>query len=138
MTGRMLCRIALLGVMASGPHVGADSADRVKPGIQKLECRSVEQESSIRVAALDMAGKPAEGLWIDAISKAYGREQSQQVDAGGVVKLWVARDRTYEVRAYGPEFAGYLRLRDVRVPLNCELQVRVTVLRNTGGPIIIY
>ena len=138
--GRLPYMTALLIVLALGPAtlVGEPDDPGSRPGIQKAECRNVERESSIKIAAFDLTGTPAEGLWIDAISKAYGREQSLQVDSGGLGKLWVARDRTYEIHAYGREFSGYLRLRGVRVPLNCELQVRVTVVRNTGGPIIIY
>ena len=109
-----------------------------KPGIEKMECRKAEGESSIRIAAFDVMGKPAEGLWVAAISKAYGQEQSLRIDGSGVGKLWVGRDRTCEIHAYGFDFDGYLKLRGVRVPLGCELEVRVTALRTTGGPIVIY
>jgi hypothetical protein len=132
-------RTAALGALALGlaPVAVHTAEPRSKPGIEKLECRSAKGESSIRITAFDLAGEPAEGLWIDALSNEHGREQSLQVDAGGVGKLWVGRDRAYEIYAYGPQFEGYLRLREVRVPLGCELQVRVTVLRNSGGTIII-
>jgi hypothetical protein len=111
---------------------------RRTPGIEKLECRKVEWESSVRIRALDLAGQPAENLWVDAISKAHGKEQTLQIDGTGVGKLWVVRDRPYETHAHGLGFDGYRILHGVRVPLGCELQVRVTVLRTTGGPIIIY
>ena len=131
--------LSLVGILAVSAIPAAGLSElRRKPGIAKLECRSVNGESSIRISAHDLAGKPAEGLWIDAISKAYGREQSIQIDGTGVGKVWVARDRTYEVHAYGPAFDGYFRLRDIRVQLGCELQVRVTAIPSTGERIIIY
>ncbi len=132
--------IAILGMLAVAPLalLAQSTTSGNKPGIRKSGCRKVEGESSIRIAAFDLAGQPAEGLWVYAVSKAYGREQAVQVHADGIEKLWVGRGRAYEVHAHGLEFAGYLTLRDVRVPLNCELQIHVIVHRNTDSPGIIY
>jgi hypothetical protein len=132
--------VATLGALVLGSQalLGQSGESQSKPGIRKLECRKVEAEASIRIAAFDLAGRPAEGLWVDAVSKAYGREQTVQVNPDGVAKLWVRRDRPYEISAYGCQFASDLVLPEVRVPLDCELQVHVTVERRSEKCAIIY
>jgi hypothetical protein len=117
--------------LALSAVIAAPAAPEPRCGvIKKLDCRPVEDESSIKVTAVDQAGEPADGLWIDALTTDFGREQSAQVDQTGHAKLWVGRTRSYEVQAYGRSYAGQLRLRGVRVPLGCELQVRIVMCRN--------
>jgi hypothetical protein len=123
---------------ATGLALAQQPEPRAKVAITKLECRKVDAESSIRIDAFDQNGKPAEGLWVDATTKEHGREHSVQIDGTGVGKLWVGRDRAYVVHAYGYPFQADVKLRGIRVPLNCELQVRVTVFRPAQPPDIIY
>jgi len=129
---------AVLAASTVAPSaIAAQAGCRGQGSIKKLNCRRVEAESSIRITALDQGGKPAEGLWIDVKSKKFGREQSIQIDASGEGKLWVGRDRSYEIQAYGHPY-GYLTLGGVQVSLSCELQIRVVVCRSPESPGIIY
>jgi hypothetical protein len=68
----------------------------------------------------------------------YGFEQATELDDEGQGKLWLGRDRDYEIEAFGGVlFDGRPFLTGVRVPLGCELEISIVVFRSLGNTVIV-
>jgi hypothetical protein len=124
--------LALIVAFVSLTSTAAEPHNRV----DVLGCRAVEGESSISLMAVDQNGRPAESLYVDALSKKHSREQSVRTDADGRGKIWVGREWSYELQAYGADYS-IVASKPIRVPLGCELQVRIRVVRPAVRPRVI-